>query len=263
MKAVKAFKRPLERKRPEHMNMILDRDARIVQPPLSMLRGDNSTTYSRPSRSVETDDRKPIEQALASEGIHRDIDLSSFGESAPIRPGTDASVSPDSPNVRTAELRESTRSTTTPAPKRNLNAQPSDHRPKRGSTDGDHGKGHAHNPLEDHLFLAVGPGGSDAEPDPPTVSESPAAAETNIYETAYHEEIERIRSRSGSSTTLYLTRRVEKKKEYQEDEHLIGVDDVATSQSQGGLSRILGLVKKKEKQKETERQQHDDGTEKD
>ncbi|KAL9612731.1 MAG: hypothetical protein Q9167_002670 [Letrouitia subvulpina] len=263
MKAVKAFKRPLERKRPERMDMILDRDAQLVQPPLSMLRGDNSTPYSRPSRSVETDDRRPIEQALASEGIHRDIDLSSFGETAPNRPDVNASVSPDSPNFRTAKVRESTRSPTTPTPKRNLNAQPSDHRPKRGSTDGDHGKGHAHNPLEDHLFLAVGPGGSDAEPDPPTVSESPAAAETNIYETAYHEEIERIRSRSGSSTTLYLTRRVEKKKEYQEDEHLIGVDDAVNSQSQGGLSRILGLVKKKEKQKETERQQHDDGTEKD
>ncbi|KAL8865339.1 MAG: hypothetical protein Q9174_006939, partial [Haloplaca sp. 1 TL-2023] len=110
--------------------------------------------------------------------------------------------------------------------------------------------GHAHNPLDDHLFLAVGPHGSEDPPDPPAVSESPAAAETNIYETAYSEEIERIRSRSGTGTTLYLTRRVEEKTQFQNDKGLIGRDDEEAPK--GGLSKILGLVKKKEKQKDAD-----------
>jgi [calcium/calmodulin-dependent protein kinase] kinase len=48
----------------------------------------------------------------------------------------------------------------------------------------------------------------------PIVSESPGATDIDIYETAYSEEIERIRSRSrdshGPEPRMYLTRRVEK-----------------------------------------------------
>lgn len=61
---------------------------------------------------------------------------------------------------------------------------------------------------------------ADFEPPPPAaiddvpiVSESPSAAEENIYETAYREEVERIRSRSlqlhAPTPKVYLTRRVE------------------------------------------------------
>jgi [calcium/calmodulin-dependent protein kinase] kinase len=49
----------------------------------------------------------------------------------------------------------------------------------------------------------------------PIVSESPGASEIDIYETAYREEIERIKHRSISrrdTSTIYLTRRVEDKK---------------------------------------------------
>ncbi|KOC10862.1 calcium/calmodulin-dependent protein [Aspergillus flavus AF70] len=107
-------------------------------------------------------------------------------------------------------------------------------------------RGHARDPLEEEFpFLFIGPStytgspptntgdsGTDyifdepdsmlsAEPsniDPcPVVSESPGAAEFDIYETAYRQEIERIRTRSlprqGTTPKVYLTRRVEGKDE--------------------------------------------------
>ena len=247
MKAVKAFKKLLARKRPERMNGILGRDTRIVQPPLSIRSNNKPAAQVRSTKSFDNDDRRPVEQALASEGVHREIDLSLNSKPLPNREDVLAVASPKGQKTQPPDLHDSTTSPRSPTSKRETNVQPKDHRPKRSSTD-DHGKGHAHDPLEDHLFLAVGPGGGDEIPDPPAVSESPAAAESNIYETAYHEEIERIRCRSGTGTTLYLTRRVEKKKEYQDDENLIGMDDESPSQPKGGLGKILGLMKKKEKE---------------
>lgn len=105
-------------------------------------------------------------------------------------------------------------------------------------------RGHAHDPLEDHLYLFIGPsqltdtpkndsnGQSTGETqegivespgvvednidfDPvtmPVVSESPGAAEFDIYETAYRKEIDRIRQQFlKPAPTVYLTRRVENK----------------------------------------------------
>lgn len=94
-------------------------------------------------------------------------------------------------------------------------------------------RGHAHDPLEDHLYLYIGPstfsGPSvhrDGRPsmvpeedeDIPIVSESPGAADMDIYETAYRDEIERIRAKveneeieEGKEPTVYLTRRVDEK----------------------------------------------------
>ncbi|KKK13374.1 hypothetical protein P175DRAFT_0445034 [Aspergillus ochraceoroseus IBT 24754] len=110
-------------------------------------------------------------------------------------------------------------------------------------------RGHARDPLEDEFpFLFIGPStftgstppdgssaagestlaelnnpisaeplGMDSTDDPgyPIVSESPGAAEFDIYETAYRKEIERIRARTlpqpGDQPKVYLTRRVEDK----------------------------------------------------
>ncbi|KAF7596275.1 hypothetical protein BBP40_002419 [Aspergillus hancockii] len=104
-------------------------------------------------------------------------------------------------------------------------------------------RGHARDPLEEEFpFLFIGPStytgppvadtddfnmeyiydepdilsAEPSEIDPcPIVSESPGAAEFDIYETAYRQEIERIRTRSlprqGATPKVYLTRRVEGK----------------------------------------------------
>ncbi|KAL8997476.1 MAG: hypothetical protein Q9169_003256 [Polycauliona sp. 2 TL-2023] len=259
MKAVKAFKRLLERKRPDRMSEIFGRDTRIVQPPMSMLRDEKPKMHSRPARSVDTADRKPVESVLAAEGIHRDIDLSNFEKRFADKQNAIVAPSPNNESSQEVSRHESLGGPTSPPPRRNLNTQPKEHRP---STTDDHGKGHAHDPLQDHLFLAVGPYGTDEPPDPPAVSESPGAAETNIYETAYSEEVERIRSKSGTGTTLYLTRRVEEKKQFKEDENLVGRENGGENPPKGGLSTLLGLVKRKEKKKnDAEKASEDQGSE--
>lgn len=249
MKAVKAFKRLIERKKPGRMSGILGRETRLVQPPSSMLRDEQSAPRPRTTRSVDTADRRPVEQALAAEGIHRDPDISSIENVLSSHAvNVNATTSGNDKSPRT-DRHDSAKTPTSPTSKRDIPVQPKDHRPKPSTMD-DHGRGHAHNPLEDHLFLAVGPYGSDEPPDPPAVSESPAAAETNIYETAYSEEIERIRSRSGTERTLYLTRRVEKQEQFRNDQNLVGRDDGGDEPPKGGLGKILGLVRKKDKQKD-------------
>jgi calcium/calmodulin-dependent protein kinase kinase 2 len=90
-------------------------------------------------------------------------------------------------------------------------------------------KGHAHDPLEDQLYLYIGPStfaghsttsDDDDRPyvhdddDVPIVSESPGAADLDIYETAYRDEIERIMARAKEEQkepNVYLTRRVDAK----------------------------------------------------
>jgi hypothetical protein len=86
-----------------------------------------------------------------------------------------------------------------------------------------HLKGHAHDPLEDKLYLNIGHDPSlydtnQEDLDYPVVSESPSAVETNIYEQAYQEEMERILARRGREPSIYMTRRVEHR------------DDIRTSQ---------------------------------
>lgn len=91
-------------------------------------------------------------------------------------------------------------------------------------------RGHAHDPLEDHLYLRIGPstfsgvsphvdndGGfipDDDDDDAYIVSESPGAADVDIYETAYRDEIERIMAKAkeqNKEPNVYLTRRVDEK----------------------------------------------------
>jgi [calcium/calmodulin-dependent protein kinase] kinase len=93
-----------------------------------------------------------------------------------------------------------------------------------------HGKGQAHNPLEDTLFLNIGTGEDFAPQDTspyPIVSESPSNIDINVYETAYREEVQRIKANSTSAgpqarrPTLYLTRRVEHAKSLRDKGELI------------------------------------------
>lgn len=84
--------------------------------------------------------------------------------------------------------------------------------PHRESPDSE--KGHAHDPLDmEPLYLGIGAGGQDNSSVPMEdvcVAESPTAADFDIYDTAYQEEVERIRAAQGHQATIYLTRRVEK-----------------------------------------------------
>lgn len=196
------------------------------------------------TRSVDILDRRPIEGALVVEGVHRDIDLSGADNVLSVG-GTAVAYEP---TKRRSESPEEHKGHGQPSPKRTLNAHPSEHRPSGGHHGArkDSGKGHAHDPLEEYLFLEIGPHGDDDPPQPPAVSESPPAAGIDIYETAYHEEIERIREKHGQQATLYLTRRVEKNEEYQQDENLIGSPNDGSAPKKG-FAKMIELAREKKR----------------
>lgn len=231
MKAVKKFKSLLHKHRPEMLDSILGQETRIVQPPLQMTKSALRAHHHK-SQSVDTYDRKPIEQALVREGVHRPIDPDKL--EIPIFKRDDAFAEghglqkPISPEDHYSEASKS-RGPSSPieVPK-----------PKHASTMNEpkmYGKGQAHDPLDDFLFLSVGLGGSDGPPKEPIVSESPHAADGNIYEEAYHAEVERIRQNSRSAT-LYLTRRVQNTKKYKGDDNMLGIHERAAAT---GFARML------------------------
>ena len=254
MKAVKKFKTIISHRRPSGIEGILGKDTRMVQPPLSMDRPEKPPLYHK-TRSVDTHDRRPVEQALVAEGVHRDVDfadLSNAEKEVPDREDTAVTYSPTTPTKRSSDDgQKSSPSGTTLSPKRYLNAHPQDHRPVHAATaplpSDHHGKGQAHDPLSDHLYLALGAGGSSAPPSPPAISESPPAADTNIYETAYHLELERIRAEQGKSATLFLNRRVEGRADYQNDEWLVKGNGghFEGSRPRSGFAKVLEQARMK------------------
>ena len=242
MKAVKRFKNSIQHSRPPGMDSLLGKGTRMVQPPLSF-----STPPKPPldhkSRSEDAANRRPVEQALTVEGVHRDIDLGSFEEDSE-QQGTGVaqqserqheSISGHQPHGHVSAAGDSAR--------RDLHANPEEHKAHQAATAPitiDHeGKGQARDPLSEHLYLGLGAGGSSRSPSPPTVSESPPAAESNIYETAYDQEIQRLKSLPGRSTTLFLTRRVSHKEEYRQDEDLIRGKSHDEARRKSGLARLF------------------------
>ena len=226
------------------MDGIFGRDTRLVQLPLSISKPDPAHVHHR-TRSVDILDRRPLEGALVVEGVHRDIDPSGADKNVLSIGGAAVAYEP---TRKRSESAEEPKGHGQPSPKRTLNAHPSEHGPSGGHQGGvkDSGKGHARDPLEEYLFLEIGPHGEDNPPQPPAVSESPPAAGIDIYATAYHEEIERIREKQGKQATLYLTRRVEKNQSYQQDENLIGSpQDDSTPKS--GFAKMIELAREKEK----------------
>jgi calcium/calmodulin-dependent protein kinase kinase 2 len=222
MKAVKKFKGLLSKRRPEILESILGQETQIVQPPLPITKSAPLVVHK--SQSVDFHDRTPIEQALAREGVHRNINPQVFSQ-------------PTSGRADAAVLDRALSKPVNPADHYaySLKDQQSNplalSQPLHASTMNEtryYGKGQAHDPLEEFLFLSVGPSQDYQDTDPPLVSESPPAAEGNIYEKAYHEEVERIR-RSSRNTTLYLTRRVKNTQKYEDDDNMRGIDERGAS----------------------------------
>lgn len=187
------------------------------------------------SQSLNTDDRKATESALVSEGVHRDLSVKFGSETtlqsvhpSPLAKFASRASSSDSDGDDDEDAAALTRLQTAFDQAGGPNSLP----PFRSSvyharTVDDRGRrGHAHDPLEDHLYLRIGPStfaghstqvDGDAftpEDDVYMVSESPGAADVDIYETAYRDEIERILARAEQNNQepqVYLTRRVDAK----------------------------------------------------
>jgi len=249
MKAVKRFKDSISHRRPAGLENILGKDTRIVQPPLSMSKPEKPPLYHK-NRSVDTHDRRPLEQALVAEGVHRDVDLDNYQKNFLERTDTAVTYASEKPIKRASTQESDDKSPSSPSStKRDIRADPQAHRPMHAATAPmpiDHyGKGQAHDPLSDHLYLGLGPGGDSKPPSPAAVSESPPAADINIYETAYSNEVQRIRVNQGRSATLFLTRRVEELGDFLKDEGLIRDARGEASKSISGLARVLDQARAK------------------
>lgn len=241
MKAVKRFKRLLLRKRPELMEGIFGRASRIVQPPLSI----QSSSRLRRSKSTDTDDRRPIDSALTSEGVHRKIKVSDDLRRLPegidhVSVLSEEKFDPHGPRLRepTGPPQKTTQKDT---------SAPADSKaPHRTMPRNETGKGQARDPLLDVLFLDIGTGTEEKPVDGAEthiVSESPGAVDVNIYEEAYQQEVQKILGAKGKSATVYLTRRVEDNQEIRQNEIITDHGDSETQTPKLGLAKILAAVK--------------------
>jgi [calcium/calmodulin-dependent protein kinase] kinase len=171
----------------------------------------------RKSKSQDTDNRRPIETALTTEGVHHEIKIDdqnrrvyhktdSTGNAKPslladfgVRrhqssksPTASSLNSPHSPVFPDAKVIHDNMSHRAP-PSSQSTTLPGVVASSGPSTP-TLGKGHAHNPLEDTLFLNIGTGEDSVqtEEDGCIVSESPSNVDMNVYEAAYEEEVQRI-----------------------------------------------------------------------
>lgn len=244
---MKKFKRLIDPNKEEApMQSILggDYEAHFVEPPLEMepdeFSMDEDMSIANKSQSLDTYNREALERDSVLRGYHHQRD--GVGRVQPPGLGWGARGKPAIP-----EFIDELQSSPQPASPQTSLSRTNSAATKR-SVEGT--RGHARDPLEEEFsFLFVGPstftGSStndttDSQPslifeEPensltsetpethlmeedgpvPIVSESPGAAEYDIYETAYREEIDRIRKTSlphrGTVPKMYLTRRVDGK----------------------------------------------------
>ncbi|KAI9687580.1 MAG: hypothetical protein M1822_002190 [Bathelium mastoideum] len=256
MKAVKRFKNLIIKKRPELLEGILGRGSRIVQPPLSI----KSPTMNRyKTRSVDLDNRRPVERVLAAEGVHHAIEISDDVRRLPERM--------DSCILETDDVGHSSAEPLSSGASALQKAESAAHHPhgEHKATELHHrtfsdGKGHAHDPLTDTLYLDIGTGIEDGPPNEGgkhIISESPSAVEMNVYEMAYQEEVDRILKARGRAATMYLTRRVEHKKELREHQNIIDHSRDHHSTSVGsGLSKLVAKAQERAQARDQEQQGH-------
>ncbi|TVY44800.1 Calcium/calmodulin-dependent protein kinase kinase [Lachnellula occidentalis] len=239
MKAVKKFKGLLnQHKRPTGFSNALGHGVRTVRHssagPLSSVDG-TSEPHLHKSRSADLHDRWGVKQALAAEGVHQDISFPHMDANRSMRGEVDESAIAKDHHEQ---------DTPRPTPKKSRFDEVPAPTPELSREDF-HEKGHAHNPLDaEPLYLGIGRGDQDASE--PTfqdlIAESPTAADFSIYETAYQQEVDRIRAAQGQTATVYLTRRVDDKKEYKQDKHMVDAPSAAqveSSQPHTGFKVLL------------------------
>ncbi|KAI9750760.1 MAG: hypothetical protein M4579_006317 [Chaenotheca gracillima] len=211
MKAAKKFKQLVSKKRPYLMDTALRQEPRTESPKSIPELAEERPDRLSKSQSVDMHDRHLTERALVSEGIHRDINVGDLDGTLPSQTHSVTSLSATSKEP-IQEARSSS------APSVALPGAFADER-EQGH------KGQAHNPDEDSpLLLNVGVGAENSDEDEylrHIVSESPPATDINIYETAYKDEVQRIRDLQGRKATVYLTRRVDKVKGFMQQKGLV------------------------------------------
>lgn len=197
MKAVSKFKGLIARKRPQYMDGDFGGQM-LSEPPEEM------DSYLYRAHSDTLPNRKPVEGHLVFEGITRDLQINdNLGV-------VHESIARDDPTITPNSKALPPGSKLPAAPLSTRNSNEGVESPKLET-----GKGQAHDPLEDTLFLNIGARHDTPEVLPgsaPIVSESPGAVDINVYEKAYEEEIQKIlqaKKTNNHRPTLFLTKRVE------------------------------------------------------
>ncbi|TKA28895.1 hypothetical protein B0A50_03306 [Salinomyces thailandicus] len=220
------------------------------------------------SRSADGFDRKPMDKILVTAGVHRDVEVDDDMHKLPRDMDKMAVRAPAEVNVGVRAMRfpgetegrfkqrmetnshrvpgsEDRRTSGSRASNQSGDASNTQDRSKNFSHNSDHAKGHAHDPLEDTLYLFIGPDATSAgrtDSSAPIVSESPPAVDMNIYEQAYQDEMKRILDRRGSSgQSIYLTRRVEHREDLKSHDNIIAE---ARDHARRGASKLRGLAGK-------------------
>lgn len=250
MKAVHKFKSLVWNGRPKPMQIRLGSNIRTTEQGLT---GNEEGDHSlKRSQSVDVDDRRAVESALVAEGVHRPI-TPIMKDSMPLVDRMDSTVavesSPSNHGSRNqshdAGHRHHLDSQSPPLP--SASKQHTKH-----SEDTHREKGHAHDPMdEEPLFLGIGTGKHNGDSTATSIAESPTAAEFSIYDTAYQQEVERIREAQGHKATVYLTRRVDSKKEYQMDANMVDLpksEDVK-GHAHGGFMHLVEKAREQGKEK--------------
>lgn len=210
MKAVNKFKSLLYKKHPERTGDIFGEHKQLFQPPAQMHESDFEAKHvPRRMKSKRQDHFATIE---STKDFPDDLalDLPDAVTSEPGQRATETmSPNPSDSAIPHAnndnDTNNENKSRTTPPNTTTTTSTP----PSLFPLPSPLGKGHAHDPLnEAPLYLRVGSGHADhPDSDSDSIAQSPAAAEFNIYDKAYREEVARIKGVSESAL-VYLTRRV-------------------------------------------------------
>ncbi|KIW20088.1 hypothetical protein PV08_00663 [Exophiala spinifera] len=234
VKAVNKFKSLLDKNKTRPMTSILgdQSDTRFSQPPTTMKKdqkartGGNTQQTAAESEELQAGMRnlnlRPVPTLSIDDTTLTDCEMhkSAYPRTPPALPSDASTESDDISQAPTMAEIESLDPEKLP-PFRSL-------RPHASMTEEVGRRGQAHDPLEDQLYLYIGPstfsGFSSQHDDDgsyvrdgddvPIVSESPGAADVDIYETAYRDEIERIMAKAKEENKephVYLTRRVDAK----------------------------------------------------
>ncbi|GAB1734877.1 hypothetical protein NU195Hw_Modified_663t1 [Hortaea werneckii] len=229
---------------------------------------------SRQARSADNHDRKPMDRILVTAGVHRPIEIDDNFQKLPLEMDRMSVRQPAEVNIGVRAMRlpgetdgrfkQRMETNAHRAPSwLNPGAYYSTHNSPSSSVlntqdksqtfpfTSDHAKGHAHDPLEDTLFLSIGSSSADPfsgadlpdqQPDPlfPVVSESPPAVDINIYEQAYQDEMKRILERRGRrDQSIYLTRRVEHREDLKAHENIIAAPH---DHARSGVAKLRGMA---------------------
>ena len=209
LKAAKRFKTALLRKRPGLLSMF-DQNSNIVAPPGAMnplVSEMQSFLGSKRAASKHSDSK--LTTLIHAFSIHDDVevddtdsaDLTATEVDIIVKQQLETQNQRPATGVDTEAHRHAVPGASDediPASRTHINAE-------------DHAKGHAHDPLEDRLYLQIGcdPNETEAGAEHYIVSESPSATDGDVYEQAYRNEMDRIVKENGQNASLFMNRRVD------------------------------------------------------